>query len=301
MSSATLSASRLSANKANAQKSTGPRTPQGKQKSSRNALKHGLTCKSSALLDSECPNAYYDFCREVEEDLSPKTATQSIVVERIAQLMWRLRRCPTAEAQLFKRINDARTQKLQEDYDYDQERYEEEMEQITNNQEQITSDQGQQTRDKPTPPQQPDLSPEPPEQTLARSFSRRQNEANPFLRLQRYESTLDRQLHKALQELRRLKKEYEKNPPKHREYDYTPSSYEEDEQQEQNEANSSSLATDNSQLATAQQNEANSSVTPDAQGTKNKGQGTKLHSQPPTPIIKMNTPSQSHIPQRATG
>jgi hypothetical protein len=38
----TLSAARLTANRANAQKSTGPRTLQGKARSSRDALKHGL-------------------------------------------------------------------------------------------------------------------------------------------------------------------------------------------------------------------------------------------------------------------
>ena len=46
-----ISARKLQANRANAKKSTGPRTPQGKTSSRRNALRHGLTSRV-VLLDS---------------------------------------------------------------------------------------------------------------------------------------------------------------------------------------------------------------------------------------------------------
>ena len=54
------SAARVEANRRNAQRSTGPRTTEGKQKSSRNALKHGL-CRTLACLPSECEATFLTF------------------------------------------------------------------------------------------------------------------------------------------------------------------------------------------------------------------------------------------------
>jgi hypothetical protein len=48
---------RAAINRANSQQSTGPRTESGKQRSSLNALRHGLTAQS-AVLPSEDPAAY---------------------------------------------------------------------------------------------------------------------------------------------------------------------------------------------------------------------------------------------------
>jgi hypothetical protein len=45
---------RIAANRANAQRSTGPRTATGKEKSRRNALKHGLAIPVSADADWSC-------------------------------------------------------------------------------------------------------------------------------------------------------------------------------------------------------------------------------------------------------
>ena len=46
---------KLTANRLNAQKSTGPRSDQGKQKSSQNSLKHGLTAGNGTVI-SACSN-----------------------------------------------------------------------------------------------------------------------------------------------------------------------------------------------------------------------------------------------------
>jgi hypothetical protein len=53
---------RIRANRANAMLSTGPRTDSGKQRSSLNALRHGLTA-ASAVLASEDRAAYDTHCR----------------------------------------------------------------------------------------------------------------------------------------------------------------------------------------------------------------------------------------------
>ena len=52
----------LVANRANAQRSTGPRTEAGKAVSSCNAWKHGLTA-ARALMPGEDPAEYEDFAR----------------------------------------------------------------------------------------------------------------------------------------------------------------------------------------------------------------------------------------------
>ena len=43
------SAAQMDANRSNAQKSTGPRTPEGKETASQNALKHGLFAREGAI------------------------------------------------------------------------------------------------------------------------------------------------------------------------------------------------------------------------------------------------------------
>ena len=48
---------RTEANRKNAQRSTGPKTPEGKARSSKNALKHGLTSEE-LILPGENPEAY---------------------------------------------------------------------------------------------------------------------------------------------------------------------------------------------------------------------------------------------------
>jgi hypothetical protein len=48
-----ISQARLEANRSNAKKSTGPRSEEGKRRSSRNAITHGMTAKISLLPDED--------------------------------------------------------------------------------------------------------------------------------------------------------------------------------------------------------------------------------------------------------
>jgi hypothetical protein len=85
------------ANKQNAQHSTGPRTAAGKQRSSQNALKHGL-CAKDPLIPGEDPDDYYRHCAEMEFDLKPGSAPEENLVDQIADITWRLKRFSRIEA-----------------------------------------------------------------------------------------------------------------------------------------------------------------------------------------------------------
>src|SRR3954471_11666172 len=93
----TCSEARLRANRLNAQRSTGPRTTEGKQKTSQNARKHGL-CSTSVLLPGEDQATYLLFEDELREELQPRTALQQHLFPDLARLLWKLRRLPDAES-----------------------------------------------------------------------------------------------------------------------------------------------------------------------------------------------------------
>ena len=94
------------ANKENAKHSTGPRTTEGKQRSLRNSLKHGL-CALDPLIPGEDPEAFQEHFCEIELDLRPASAIESNLVEQIADVSWRLKRLSRIEAALITEFYDA--------------------------------------------------------------------------------------------------------------------------------------------------------------------------------------------------
>jgi hypothetical protein len=94
------SAAKIEANRRNARHSTGPRTEEGKAASSRNALKHGLRSDQLILFD-ETAEGFETFHAELSDSFAPGDAAESILVERIAVAHWRLRRVWRAEAAAF--------------------------------------------------------------------------------------------------------------------------------------------------------------------------------------------------------
>ena len=87
----------ISANRANAKRSTGPKTATGKRRSSLNALKHGLTAQTIVVGDED--PAQFEALRDgYADDYSPATNTEQELVERLAAYSWRLRRIPLFEA-----------------------------------------------------------------------------------------------------------------------------------------------------------------------------------------------------------
>ncbi len=78
------------------QKSTGPTSTVGKERSKRNAVKHGIFAKV-VVLENE-PLAQFDsLLRGFRNDLRPKGSVEEILVEKLASLTWRYRRMLVAE------------------------------------------------------------------------------------------------------------------------------------------------------------------------------------------------------------
>jgi hypothetical protein len=89
----------IAANRRNASKSTGPTTDEGKQRSRRNADRHGLTAETviGPLEDAE---DYALFEAAIIADYDAQSAVERELVLRLASLLWRLRRA-TMETGLF--------------------------------------------------------------------------------------------------------------------------------------------------------------------------------------------------------
>lgn len=90
----------IEANRANAQKSTGPVSQEGKLRSRRNAVRHGLTAETviGALEDAD---DYRAFEQAIIADYDAQSAVERELVLRLVSLLWRLRRATTMETGLF--------------------------------------------------------------------------------------------------------------------------------------------------------------------------------------------------------
>src|ERR1700684_678342 len=95
-----ISEKQLEANRRNAQHSTGPKTCGGKERSSRNNLRHGLTGHIS-LLPTEDREAHDAFCDELSDSLNPETPMERQFALSVAEDSWRLNRARAIENNMF--------------------------------------------------------------------------------------------------------------------------------------------------------------------------------------------------------
>ena len=93
----------IEANRKNAKKSTGPRTEEGKAKAAQNARKHGLTSRRMVLADEDAAE-FEQLRRNLHAELAPETQLETLIVNRIAAVQWRLARVPALEAELMDRL-----------------------------------------------------------------------------------------------------------------------------------------------------------------------------------------------------
>jgi len=95
-----VSEARLRANRENAKKSTGPRTPEGKQRSALNATRHGILAQV-ILLPKEDLSAYNEFTTDYAAALNPVGTVEIQLAHACADLQFRLHRMAAAEHNLF--------------------------------------------------------------------------------------------------------------------------------------------------------------------------------------------------------
>ena len=183
------------ANRRNALQSTGPRSPKGKARAAKNALKHGLLARTT-LLPDEDGEALEDLRGGVHADLHPAGELDAHLVDRIVDALWRLQRIRRVEGGVYRL-----------------EMMEHALERLHKQVPQGVSDfLGDVLESRPTPPAlQAKLDKaradreqeEDGESALAVAFGRTIG-GDTFGKLARYEAHLERTLYRALHELQRL-------------------------------------------------------------------------------------------------
>jgi hypothetical protein len=168
----------IDANRRNALRSTGPKTPAGKTISSRNALKHGLRARA-ALLPGEDKQAFERLFNAFRAEHRPAGRFEEVLVEQMAVAYWKLSRLTRIESHLY---HDKATPAdlfsgLRDPYLC--------------------------TQDQPDPrPNEPKLTPD---QLITRVFIQDASGFNTFSRLSYYEMRLERSFYRAHHELERLR------------------------------------------------------------------------------------------------
>jgi hypothetical protein len=93
-------AAQVAANRANARKSTGPRTLDGKQRCSMNALKHGLSART-VVLNHEDESGYHEVRGSLHRQYQPATPQECMLVDQLASSWWRTIRARQYETDMM--------------------------------------------------------------------------------------------------------------------------------------------------------------------------------------------------------
>jgi hypothetical protein len=92
-----ISAARLAANRANAARSTGPKTPEGKARAALNGLTHGMRAET-LILPGEDPEELQKRLDTWTEELGAATDAERYLVKNAVHASWRIDRCRDSEA-----------------------------------------------------------------------------------------------------------------------------------------------------------------------------------------------------------
>src|SRR6202049_3824405 len=90
----------FAANRQNAQKSTGPKTPEGRAAVRLNGVKHGLTAET-IVLKGESETDFTNMLESFEAEHDPPSPTEEALVVQLALANWRLRRLYHQEAGFY--------------------------------------------------------------------------------------------------------------------------------------------------------------------------------------------------------
>ncbi len=91
---------RIRSSRANGARSAGPKTPEGKRRSSQNALRHGLLARC-AVLENESPEAFHNLLAEYLARFGPLDGVELGIVEEMVVSFWRTRRTWAMETGLL--------------------------------------------------------------------------------------------------------------------------------------------------------------------------------------------------------
>ena len=103
------------ASRENGAKSNGPKTEEGKARSSLNSLKHGATAKR-VLLNTESLEAFMDLVEGYYDDFQPVKQSECDMVEEMVISKWRQRRDWSNEVALLEVEMDEQTPKIEKEY-----------------------------------------------------------------------------------------------------------------------------------------------------------------------------------------
>jgi hypothetical protein len=92
----------IAANRANAQKSTGPSSPAGKSRASRNSYRHGLLSKN-LILGWEEEKEFRRLVNALNAEHRPQGATETLLVEQMAVSLWKISRLTGMESAVMER------------------------------------------------------------------------------------------------------------------------------------------------------------------------------------------------------
>ena len=189
----------VQANRRNALKSTGPKTPEGKAAVRLNANKHGLRSQE-VLLPGEDEEALKELDENLRAELQPVGELENLFVDGIVAAHWRLRRLRRVEAGIFswELYGELRERAQEEAHTYEWSA----LDDALRSPEQITDEQKHQ--EALSKAQEMKAKQDAETATLGRTFIRDADQANAFSKLSRYETAIWRSLYKALHELQRL-------------------------------------------------------------------------------------------------
>ena len=196
------SAKKAQANRQNALKSTGPKTPEGKAAVRLNALKHGLLSQE-ILLPGEDQEALRELGQNLRNELQPAGELENQLLDRIISACWRLRRVSRVETGIFAReLYQEQAERAQQEVSAYEKSHLKKMLEDTSGPTTITDERKHQEALSKVQEMKTKLDTE--TATLGQTFIRDANEANAFSKLSRYEAGIERGLYKALHELQRL-------------------------------------------------------------------------------------------------
>ena len=95
-----ISEKQQQANRQNAQKSTGPKTPEGREAVRFNALTYGLRTRET-ILERENAREYSGLWDELDAEWQPQTRTERIYLETMVTSQWLLKRIAESEQQIY--------------------------------------------------------------------------------------------------------------------------------------------------------------------------------------------------------